>query len=207
MADDRMDLIADLQGLRAHHIFTAERIGQPGCAVRLQATEFVETLDRVLAEFAGPNPSTPAARWRSERRPDPHGDEYGCERAKLCGGHLTDDEVAYQTAMLMRGALNHESVLQTAKDRIRWLSRRLVLAVAPRAALKLAIGHIEHMAAWIGKQPASYSFEALGEDMPSMKSALGDAPCICGNNPCPGHTIDEANKLIADHWPVKSEGA
>lgn len=71
---------------------------------------------------------TPAARWREEGKPDPHGDSYDCERAALCGGHLSDDEVAYQTAMLMRGDLNHEAVLQTAKDRIRWLSRKLIEA-------------------------------------------------------------------------------
>lgn len=40
------------------------------------------------------------------------------------------------------------------------------------AALKTAIFHIEHMAAWIGAQNAGYSFEGLGEDMPSLKSAL-----------------------------------
>lgn len=39
-------------------------------------------------------------------------------------------------------------------------------------ALALAIQHIEHMAAWIAKQNAGYSFESLGEDMPGMKAAL-----------------------------------
>lgn len=49
---------------------------------------------------------------------------------------------------------------------------------APAAeGLKLAISHIEHMAAWIGSTNRGearglYSFEALGEDMPSIKAAL-----------------------------------
>lgn len=39
-------------------------------------------------------------------------------------------------------------------------------------ALRTAIGHIEHMAAWIGKQNAGYSFESLSEDMPGIREAL-----------------------------------
>lgn len=47
-------------------------------------------------------------------------------------------------------------------------------------ALKLAIKHIEHMAAWITRTNAtspgdligSYSFEGLGEDLPGIKAAL-----------------------------------
>jgi hypothetical protein len=48
-------------------------------------------------------------------------------------------------------------------------------------ALKLAISHAKHMAAWIGgvqlegKPPYGYSFEALGEDMPGMEAALANA--------------------------------
>src|SRR5713226_1282015 len=38
-------------------------------------------------------------------------------------------------------------------------------------ALKTAIQHIEHMAAWITAQNAGYSFEALGEDMPGIRAA------------------------------------
>lgn len=49
-----------------------------------------------------------------------------------------------------------------------------------REALKLAIGHIEHMAAWISARnsniayegAATYSFESLGEDMPGIKAAV-----------------------------------
>lgn len=41
-----------------------------------------------------------------------------------------------------------------------------------RRALKTAIEHIEHMAAWITMQNGGYSFESIGEDMPSLKEAL-----------------------------------
>lgn len=47
-----------------------------------------------------------------------------------------------------------------------------------REALAMAIKHIEHMAAWIGKKNsgeralATYSFESLSEDMPGIKAAL-----------------------------------
>jgi hypothetical protein len=41
-----------------------------------------------------------------------------------------------------------------------------------KAALKLALFHIEHMAAWIGKHPNGYSFESLGEDMDTIKYPL-----------------------------------
>ena len=38
-------------------------------------------------------------------------------------------------------------------------------------ALKIAVGHLEHMAAFIGRQGAGYSFEGLGEDMGAIKAA------------------------------------
>lgn len=43
---------------------------------------------------------------------------------------------------------------------------------ATRKALKTAVDHIEHMAAWIAKQNTGYSFESLGEDMPAIKAEL-----------------------------------
>lgn len=43
------------------------------------------------------------------------------------------------------------------------------------AQLSCAIGHIEHMAAWIGEQQAGYSFESLGEDTPGIRAALSRA--------------------------------
>lgn len=43
-----------------------------------------------------------------------------------------------------------------------------------RAALRTAITHIDHMAAWITAQKAGYSFESLGEDMPGIRAAAGE---------------------------------
>ena len=39
-------------------------------------------------------------------------------------------------------------------------------------ALLIAVAHLEHMAAWISKRNAGYSFESLGEDMPTIREAL-----------------------------------
>lgn len=64
---------------------------------------------------------TPAAHWREIGEPDPHGVRYNCERTQLAGGHMTDDEVA--NAVYLDPNINN---LTIAKDRIRWLSRRLL---------------------------------------------------------------------------------
>lgn len=43
------------------------------------------------------------------------------------------------------------------------------------AALKLAVGHIEHMAAFFGGKGLGYSFESLGEDVPGIRAAIAKA--------------------------------
>ena len=73
--------------------------------------------------------STPAARWRVNGEKDPHGNMYDCERAKLAKGKLGDDELA--NAMFLcdhRTSLESIGWLTAGKERIRWLSRRLVEA-------------------------------------------------------------------------------
>lgn len=57
------------------------------------------------------------------------------------------------------------------------MDRDPLAAAAPDmlAALKLAIGHIEHMAAFFGGKGTGYSFEGLGEDMPGIRAALARA--------------------------------
>lgn len=52
LLDGDRRLLADLSAVRAHHAFTAERIGQPGCPVRLKAAEFVATLDAAIASLS-----------------------------------------------------------------------------------------------------------------------------------------------------------
>ncbi|WP_349609114.1 hypothetical protein [Cupriavidus sp. DF5525] len=89
---------------------------------------------------------TPAATWRANGEPDPHGDYYDRERATLPMGKLTDDELANGAFMnydhrpsledLLAGKRFMPIVWMTAvKDRIRWLSRALVKAQAASAAL------------------------------------------------------------------------
>lgn len=52
-----------------------------------------------------------------------------------------------------------------------------LIAAAPDmlAALKTAIGHIEHMASYLGSLGTRYSFESLGEDLPGIRAALAAA--------------------------------
>lgn len=72
---------------------------------------------------------TPAAKWREEGEKDPFGDEYNCPRSALPKGKLTDDELA--NAMFLcdhRTSLESIGWLTAGKERIRWLSRRLVEA-------------------------------------------------------------------------------
>lgn len=58
---------------------------------------------------------------------DPFGNRYDCERAKLAHGDLTDDQIANQVYLTPSLGM-----LTAAKDRIRWLSRKLVEATIPR---------------------------------------------------------------------------
>lgn len=76
-------------------------------------------------DCAQPEPGTPAARWRENGEPDPHGDRYNGERSSLCRGDVTDDELANEVYL-------HPNIgnLTAAKERIRWLSRKLSEAAA-----------------------------------------------------------------------------
>ena len=94
---------------------------------------------------------TPAARWRAEGRPDPYGDAYDKERSELAGGQFTDDEVANMVAMLDSSPSNLKELgrfnmtTTVAKDRIRWLSRKLVAALAlVRGGLSLRFTKYRH---------------------------------------------------------------
>ncbi len=86
--------------------------------------------------------STPAAQWRIDGQPDPHAGHYDGERAALCLGKLTDDELAnaafmnYDVRPSIQGLIDGKAfspiVYMTAvKERIRWLSRALVKATTP----------------------------------------------------------------------------
>jgi hypothetical protein len=99
----------------------------------------------VAALTAAAEAGTPAAQWRAMGEPDPHAGRYDCERAALCMGDLTDDELANEAFMhydvrpptqaLLAGTAHAPIAWMTAvKDRIRWLSRALEWEIAGRAA-------------------------------------------------------------------------
>ncbi len=69
--------------------------------------------------------NTPAAQWREDGQPDPHGDRYDCPRSSLPMGNLTDDEMANAVFMANRNDLRLVVFQDAAKERIRWLSRQL----------------------------------------------------------------------------------
>ncbi|WP_328184662.1 hypothetical protein [Marinobacter sp. OP 3.4] len=75
----------------------------------------------LTAAPTAPAGGTPAARWRENGEPDPHGERYNGERASLCRGDVTDDELANEVYLYP-----HIGNLTAAKERIRWLSRKLV---------------------------------------------------------------------------------
>jgi hypothetical protein len=68
-------------------------------------------------------------------------------------------------------------------------------------ALKTAIAHIEHMAAFIGKQNAGYSFESLGEDMPGIREALTHVKRDCLSP----SDIERQAQIVADLIPIGVE--
>lgn len=93
--------------------------------------------------FAHPA-ATAGAGWRERGEADPHGKRYDGERAALCMGNLTDDELANAVFLygnerpsmeqMMAGVPTSIAYLTAAKDRIRWLSRKLAEALAPNGS-------------------------------------------------------------------------
>lgn len=89
-----------------------------------QSRDVHELWDRV-AEAVRLKVTEPVPGWRESNAEDPHGTRYACPQANIAGGHLTHDQVAFAVAMADRRDLGLEGVLNVAKDRIRWLARRL----------------------------------------------------------------------------------
>lgn len=107
-------------------------------------------------------PRTPAAAWRVTGESDPHAGHYDGERAALCMGHLTDDDLAngafmnYDQPLNVAGILagTHSSPIAwmtAVKDRIRWLSRALAAATAAPSLLNLRHG----VGDWCAPGPAA----------------------------------------------------
>jgi hypothetical protein len=101
-------------------------------------------------------PATPAAFWRVDGQPDPHAGRYDGERATLPLGDRTDDELANEVflhdhrsldvAAIMSGKPSSMSLLTAAKERIRWLSRKLIDATSETPT---------------GDEPAQYEIDAV----------------------------------------------
>jgi hypothetical protein len=92
----------------------------------------IKRINAVLAAFDGiAGGATPSSKWAANGEPDPHGNHYDCERAALACGTMTDDELA-NAVFVYDHRLGFESIklLTAAKDRIRWLSRRLADATS-----------------------------------------------------------------------------
>jgi hypothetical protein len=81
--------------------------------------------------------STPSSRWAQDGKPDPHGKQYDCERAKLAYGQYTDDEIANAVYLCdHRSDFRSIALLTGAKERIRWLSRSLEAQIADNTDLR-----------------------------------------------------------------------
>lgn len=136
--------------------------------------------------------STPSADWRAKGEADPFGTEYDCERAKLCLGSLTDDQLANAVYLHNHRELDLEAVLRgepssivlltAAKERIRWLSRALV------KAQELLILEQEKSAAAV-----EIAAEILAQPDPV-------APQEKVMNDTTGALTDAQRKLVTDIW-------
>lgn len=100
------------------------------------AEELGEEMFKIVHSLANMEISTPDAVWRVKGEKDPHGTLYNGERAALMLGHMTDDELA--NAVYLHGnshphpndiitgkAISGIAYLTAAKERIRWLSRKV----------------------------------------------------------------------------------
>lgn len=92
---------------------------------------------------------TPSSQWHANGETDPHAGRYDKERANLCIGNLTDDELAngafmnYDRRLSVADMINptpgqHMPIvwMTAVKDRIRWLSRSLEKALAAQSIAK-----------------------------------------------------------------------
>ena len=119
------------------------RGAQPNCVVLIDHFTIESKFSRMLKmlhQYDAPS-FTPAATWRVNGEEDPHAGHYDGERAQLTLGSYTDDELANAVflhgcdrpspeAMITGKAFSGIVFLTAAKDRIRWLSRKLEEALA-----------------------------------------------------------------------------
>ena len=121
------------------------RGAHPNCVVLVDHFLIEATFHKMLTmlhQYDAPS-TTPAATWRVNGEEDPHAGHYDGERAQLTLGSYTDDELANAVflhgcdrpspeAMLAGKAFSGIVFLTAAKERIRWLSRKLEEALAAK---------------------------------------------------------------------------
>jgi hypothetical protein len=188
--------IEALDDIHASGNGTAFQLGKARAALSLLRAEL-----EAREEPAG----TPSAQWRAKGEPDPHGNHYECERAALAMGDLTDDELA--NGVFLHGDGTHgrapiEDVvagrafwpiawLTAAKDRIRWLSRKLeeALAASPVAAAP-------QPAALVARSNASGDYRVVSERWAATHAvipldAVAAVPQGCTYPNCNGDQPDD----------------
>ncbi|MDX7778338.1 hypothetical protein SJR98_09615 [Aeromonas hydrophila] len=172
---------------------------------------------------------TPAAHWREKGEPDPHGSYYDFERSGLPLGDLTDDELANAVFMhgdgkpsiaeIIAGTAKMPIVyLTAAKERIRWLSRRveggkqrhkeLISLLADSLDVNKALGFLIESSSNPGKDEA---LEILGAHVAKCEQALDIEPETQGDTvteaPCSKHMAwrmmsgDWRDELVSIHGP------
>lgn len=128
---------------KARDYFHAEK---PGVETKVD----IRSLNEHIVKLIHGVPETPANYWSEEGKVDPHKGHYEGTRLSLGLGWLTDDELANGAFMhyndpldvqgIMAGtAISPISWMTATKDRIRWLSRKLMKAESNQAILLRAL--------------------------------------------------------------------
>lgn len=172
---------------------------------------------------AQPASETPSSRWKENGEPDPHGTRYDCERAALCMGDLTDDELA--NAVFLHGDTNPSfsdiasgkavmpiAYLTAAKDRIRWLSRKLTECTAQPASAPDERGvctdpdNCQRCKAvdWQGLQHAGIPAPSSAPDADEIEACLADdAALVREQYPEVAENMDKAADALAAFQEAK----
>lgn len=169
-------------------------------------------------EIELPEP-TPSSTWRASGEEDPHVGKYDGERSTLCMGDYTDDQLA--NAVFIHGNSTpplHDVIagkarmpivyLTAAKERIRWLSRKLEgalerLAVWERAEpwgehdiIPLGVGSITGEAYRRGTLTAANGLQT--EEHPDTRAMKAIAQVLSGKE-WDSDTVDEVARIIRNH--------
>jgi len=174
----------------------------------------------VVGEFAWTEPQpTPSSTWRASGEEDPHVGKYDGERATLCLGDYTDDQLA--NAVFLHGNSTpplHDVIagkarmpivyLTAAKERIRWLSRKLEGALARLAVWERAEPWGEHDIIPLGEGSitgeayrrglASAANGLQAEEHPDTRAMKAIAQVLSGEE-WDSDTVDEVARIIRNH--------